>query len=233
MRTVLLALALLGATAVSVVPAADAASATAQCPATDGTNVGVKVSPTGVPVTVSVTDTRTGTAAAVVVTFTDDATGFSLRAASSQPDYVIDATWCVRSSTSTTEPVFGAGTSGTSPAANKKGALQRIHDLTLYTVTTEPPLVVCLDSSVLAVPDATLAGPVNTRDNLATYSSTDGTCTAPSSRVTTLVTATTWDEAQATCIEQGTPGVDALMSERGYPMPVGWWLCLATVSSPV
>lgn len=233
MRRVLLALSLVGATTGFVVPPAGAASATAQCPAVDGANVGVQLSPTGVPATVAVSDTRTGTAAAVVVTFTDDATGFSLRAASSQPDYVIDATWCVRSSTSTTEPVFGTGTSGTSPAANKKGALQRIHDLTLYTVTTEPPLVVCLDSSALAVPDATLAGPVDTRDNLATYSSTDGTCTAPSTRATTLVTATTRDEAQATCVALGTPGVDALMSERGYPMPAGWWLCLATVSSPV
>lgn len=85
------------------------------------------------PTTVSVTDTRTGEMIDVLVTITGST--FSLE--SGDPDLTLeDADWCLKSATLAHD---GTGTSGVSGSTNKKGMVQDISYLVLYSVTTEDP----------------------------------------------------------------------------------------------
>lgn len=224
MRRVLLVLAVVAATTVMAVPAgADPASA--QCPTTDGSHTGVRVTLSDTPVTVSVTDTRTGDLGSVVVTFTDGGTRFRLSAPDGQRLVVADASWCVKAAKGNTSPVVGTGSSGASAASNKKGDLLRIDHLTLFTVDLEPLLVVCLDSSTAGTPDAQPIGAFDTVGNLALFPSTDGTCSGDLLVRKTMVSATTSADADATCLALGAPGVDATMAGYGYPLPDQLWVC--------
>lgn len=85
------------------------------------------------PTTVTVTDTRTGQPIDVLVSV--DGADFWLE--SGDPDLTLeDATWCIKSATQAHD---GTGTSGTSGSTNKKGKVQDISYLVLYSVTTVDP----------------------------------------------------------------------------------------------
>ncbi len=224
MRRVLLVLAVVAATTVMAVPAgADPASA--QCPTTDGSHTGVRVTLSDTPVTVSVTDTRTGDLGSVVVTFTDGGTRFRLSAPDGQRLVVADASWCVKAAKGNTAPLVGTGNRGASPASSKKGELLRIDYVRLFTVDLEPQLVVCLDSSVAGTPDVEPVGPFDTANNLALFPSTDGTCSGESLVRRTMVSATTAGNADATCLALGAPGAEAMLAGHGYPLPDSVWVC--------
>jgi hypothetical protein len=224
MRRVLLVLAVVAATTVMAVPAgADPASA--QCPTTDGTHTGVRVTLSDTPVTVSVTDTRTGDLGSVVVTFTDGGTRFRLTAPDEQRLVVADASWCVKAAKGNTSPVVGTGSSGASAASNKKGELLRIDYVTVFSVDLEPSVVICLDSTTPGVPDAQPVGPFDSTGNLAVFASTDGTCSGENPVRRTMVSATTVSDANTTCLALGAPGVDATLAGYGYPLPDHLWVC--------
>ena len=227
LRRVLLVLAMVTTTtAVTVAPAANADPASAQCPTTDGTNAGVKVALSDIPVTVSVTDTRTAAPVEVVVTFTDDGTRFDL---SGPPDprgyFVDDGSWCVKAAKGNTAPLIGTGAGGASPASNKKGEVLRIDYVTLFTVSVGPRVFVCLNSSTPGAPDAEPVGQFDTKDNLAVFGSTDGTCSGEQAGRETMVIAGTVEDANAKCLAAGEPGVDATLASYGYPLPDDVWVC--------
>ena len=104
------------------------AAATSQC---TGYQTEVKVSADDSPATVTVTDTTTGNPIDVVVTIT----GTTFDVTPVDPAVVLtDASWCVKSSTATNS---GSGTSGASTSLNKKGIVQDISYVVLYSVTSE------------------------------------------------------------------------------------------------
>ena len=212
LRRFLLVLAMVTATMMGAVPAAEADPASAQCPATDGTNAGVKVAVSGTPVTASVTDTRTAELIDVVITFTDEGTRFQLSGPDPQGYVVADASWCVKAAKGNSAPLTGTGTSGASPASNKKSELLRIDNVTLFTVSVEPRAVVCLNSSTPGAPDAQPVGDFDTRGNLAVFGSTDGSCSQEHSVRETMVSAVTIEDASAKCLALGATGVDATWS---------------------
>ena len=227
LRRFLLALGVVATTTVAAVSAADADPASAQCPTTDGTNVGVKVALSDIPVTVSVTDTRTGAPIAVVITFTGDGTRFDLNGPPDPRGYVVaDGSWCVKAAKGNTAPLIGTGASGASPASNKKSELLRIDYVTLFTVGVEPRAFVCLDSSTPGAPDAEPVGSWDAKGNLALFLSTDGTCSGEEQPVReTMVSAGTVEDANAMCRAAGEPGVDATLASYGYPVPEHVWVC--------
>lgn len=136
----LLVAAALVATPLVAAPTAHAAPATAHCTAQAGA---VKVESDLSPATVSVLDTRTGDMVDVVVTIT----GSTFEVTAVDPDVVLtDASWCVKSSTKTNS---GTGTDGASTSTNKKGKVQDISYVLLYSVTSEDPTPVaqCNDAT--------------------------------------------------------------------------------------
>ena len=225
MRRFLLVLAMVTATTVTVVPTANADPAAAQCPTTDGTNTGVTVALSDIPVTVSVTDTGTTAPIEVVITFTDDGTRFDLSGPDPQGYVVADGSWCVKAAKGNTTPLIGTGSSGASPASNKKGELLRIDYVTVYAVSVLPRAVVCLNSSTSGAADAQQVGEFDTRDNLALFGSTDGTCSQENPVRETMVSASTVEDANAKCLALGHPGVDATLASYGYPLPDSLWVC--------
>jgi hypothetical protein len=210
---------------VTVVPAANADPASAQCPTTDGTNTGVKVARSDIPATVSVTDIGTGAPIGVVVTFTDDGTRFDLSGPDPRGYRVADGSWCVKAAKGNTVPLIGTGASGASPASNKKGEVLRIDYVTLFTVSMEPRAFVCLNSSTPGVPDAEPVGDWDTKGNLALFPSTDGTCSGELLVRETMVSAGTVEDANAKCLAVGEPGADATLASYGYPLPDYVWVC--------
>ena len=225
LRRFLLVLAMVTAPAVTMVPAADADPASAQCPSTDGTNSGVKVALSDSPVTVWVTDIRTAAPVEVVITFSDDGTRFDLSGPDPRGYVVADGSWCVKAAKGNTAPLMGTGASGAGPASNKKSELLRIEYVTLYTVSVEPRAVVCLDSSTPGSPDAQPVGDFDTKGNLAVFGSTDGTCREEHPVRETMVSAGTVEDANAKCHALGEPGVDATLASYGYPVPDFLWVC--------
>jgi hypothetical protein len=226
LRRILLALAVVTATTAVTLPASSADPASALCPTTDGTNAGVKVALSDTPVTVSVTDTRTGASKAVVVTFTDGGTRFTLSGPAEPRPYVVDdASWCIKAAKGNTAPLIGTGATGASPASNKKGELLRIDYVTVFTVSVAPGAFVCLNSSTPGAPDAEQVGAWDTKDNLAAWGSTDGTCSGEQAGRETMVTAVTVEDANATCLAAGERGVDATLATYGYPLPDYVWVC--------
>ena len=132
MRPVLRAAVFSAAFVVPLLPFAAMANAdTAHC--TDHTTQ-VKVESDASPATVDVIDTRTGDLVTVVVTITG--TGFTIE--STDPSIeLVDASWCVKSSTNTNS---GSGTSGSSTSTNNQGVVQNISYVVVYAVTSDDPL---------------------------------------------------------------------------------------------
>lgn len=110
---------------------ASAASATTEHCADHQT--ATKVESEDSPATVSVVDTRTGDHVDVVVTISG--TDFVVEAVDPAVE-LVDALWCIKSSTKTND---GAGLSGQSASTNKKGVVQAISYVVLYAVTTKDP----------------------------------------------------------------------------------------------
>lgn len=122
------AIALLAPLFIVLMPNANAA--TDHCA---GHRVEVKVKSDASPATVDVIDTRTGLPLSVVVTIAGK--GFSIEPV--DPAVVLtDANWCVKSSTKTNS---GTGTEGYSTSTNKKGRVQNISYVVIYSVTSEDP----------------------------------------------------------------------------------------------
>jgi hypothetical protein len=224
-RRVLLVLAMVASTTMAAVPAAGADAASAQCPATDGSNAGVKVALSDAPVTISVTDSRTAALVQVVVTFSEGGTRFHLSEPDPQGRVVAGASWCVKAAKGNSSPLLGTGNAGASPASNKKGELLRIDYVTVFSVDLEPSVVICLDSTTPGVPDAQPVGPFDSTGNLAVFASTDGTCSGENPVRRTMVSATTVSDANTTCLALGAPGVDATLAGYGYPLPDHLWVC--------
>jgi hypothetical protein len=229
-RRLLVALVLVAAGAATGVAPAQAAPASLQCPGTDGTDTGVVVPLSSEPATVSVRSTSTGALVPVVVTFVDGGTGFTIASASaSTQDEVLDASWCAKAAKGNTAPVLGTGTNVSGAVVGRKGEALRLDHVTLYSVTTPPLLVVCLDSSLPGTADLSQAGPLGAPDNLAVHDSTDGTCSLPTPVRRTMVGAGSSTEADAACLGLGTPGVAGATSSFGYPVADGFWLCAVAV----
>ena len=123
----------------TVAPAVAAAAATDHC--VDHTTA-AKVNVDDSPATVTVTDTTTGDPIEVVVTIT----GTTFEVTPVDPSItLVDASWCVKSSTGTNS---GTGTEGASTSTNKKGVVQNISYVVLYSVSSEDTTIVpCNQSS--------------------------------------------------------------------------------------
>jgi hypothetical protein len=230
LRRILLATALVAASMTVAVPIASAGPArTQQCPTSDGSDVGVKVSRSDVPVTVAVTDTRTGSAVDVVVTFTDNGTRFALTAPDSETYTVIEASWCVKSATLTTSPLYGTDVVGGTPATNRKGTDQKIGYVTLYSVLTN---AACYEADNDQFVDLRVTMPLGKFGNATYFESNDGTCTTPLKEEITwsVVKASTMSEAESACGALETPSGAQTESLRSFgfsTIPADWWGCFA------
>jgi hypothetical protein len=225
----LLTAALIGGSTALVAPAASAGPATAQCP-----SGGVKVAADASPAAVSVMDSTTAAPVSVVVTITGPT--FEISAATDSATPPLDATWCVKSSTKTTEPSPGTGLTGHSASTNKKGAPQNIGYVVVYSVATFPVITNCYDStSPYENGDLSLLFPLNTPWNGFVFSSLDGTCEGGIWQVLSIVTADDSATADAKCaaiadqIEEGATDttVGRASSDPWYWLdaPADWWLC--------
>lgn len=95
-----------------------------------------KVESTSSPGTVTVVDTRTGQPIQVVVTIS----GTSFTVTPVDPAVtLVDASWCVKSSTNVN---VGKGTTGASTSTNKNGKVQDISYVVLYSVTSKSPVII-------------------------------------------------------------------------------------------
>ena len=101
----------------------------------------------------------------------------------------------------------------------------RIDYVTVYAVSVLPRAVVCLNSSISGAADAQQVGEFDTRDNLALFGSTDGTCSKENPVRETMVSASTVEDANAKCLALEHPGVDATLASYGYPLPDSLWVC--------
>jgi len=120
----------IAAAGLMAIPTSSAWAGTLQCfPSVGGAKVGASAS----PATVSVADSRTGSPVGLIVTIT--ATTFTITPLDSSVT-LTDALWCVKASTKTNS---GSGVSGASTATNKRGVVQDISSVTIYSVTTSPP----------------------------------------------------------------------------------------------
>ena len=148
-RRILLAFSMVAALTAFAVPVANAGPAKTQhCPTFNETGTGVKVSLSDVPVTISVTDTTTTPDTTdVVVTFTDNGTRFTLTSAGSET--FTAASWCVKSSTATTTPLYGTETSGADavdqqeqprPEDRLRHRVQRHHRCTQHNLLRRQPI---------------------------------------------------------------------------------------------
>lgn len=177
---------------------------------------GVKVQAGGSPATVSVTDTSTGGSVSVVVTISG--TSFSLAAGSGSA--LTSASWCVKASTKT---AAGTGTTGTSPATNKRGVPQDISYVVVYGVTTQASWLApqCWAPDPALVPNVTdirYVGPPNTLFNAEAYATTDGSCGGEELYATTLIQAPDAITAGSLCRSTGAVPVGG-----GAFVAQGWW----------
>ena len=178
------------------------------------------------PATVEVTDQTTGSPLQVVVTITGAA--FSIAPVDSSVT-LTDASWCLKASTSTQS---GSGTSGgNATITNKKGVLQDIGYLTVYSVTSQAtwPAPQCWGASNTGEGDLLYVGPVNTVGDGYLMSSTDGSCTGD--RVTEVPVVQAPDGATAAQICRtsgfGPVGTGAYLWQNEYPgAPADAWNCV-------
>lgn len=225
-RRLALAVVLVAASSLTA-PVAFAGNAkTSQCPAMDSASTGVKVALSDLPVTVSMADTRTGATADVAVSFSGGGTTFSLSSPGGAAYGLLDASWCVKSATSTTDPLFGAGLSGGTPSTNKKGSAQRIGYVTLYSVLSNAS---CYRSDQGYV-DLAVAGALGTFDNAQYFTGADGTCQTPLVEPITwsVVHATTFAEARVACAALSTPSLAQAVPLRAFgytEVGADWWGC--------
>ncbi|HSF97711.1 MAG TPA: hypothetical protein VLA55_03370 [Ornithinibacter sp.] len=210
LRRILLVAVMVAASTTMAVPAANAASATSQCPTSNGT-VGTKVRAADSPTMISVTDTRTNTTVSVLVTIASglkDKT-FTITAPTGATYTLVSASWCAKSATATS-PSYGTSLTGFVPAT-KKDTAQGISYVTVYSVTTATPATpgtTCYDDTDSYTNDLLLTGPLGDYGNAYTTSSGDGTCSGTRVQGSlTIVSLPTYDEALAFCAALSTPGV--------------------------
>lgn len=219
-RRMLLAALLVAAPTSLALDVAQAAPASTQCPSTGGTKVLAVDSPS----TVTVTDTRTGTPVDVVVTITG--TTFAITAPTGATYTLETASWCVKSSLTTTDPSAGSGLTGTSPSVNKKGVLQNISYVTVYSVTTTAPIPTCLDGlQTFGVDswDIAVGAPNSTGYDAEYRTSTDGSCTGSASTVydVRIFTVTNAYDLCVNVLHGGIFSISLLYT----PAPAGWTGC--------
>jgi hypothetical protein len=109
----------------------------------------VKIDAGDSPATVDVPDTSGGTIS-VIVTITG--TDIQIEAADPSVD-LTDAQWCIKSSTNTND---GTGATGSSTSMNKKGIVQDVSYVVVYSVTSGPPPQACDSSTTSGGPGVTV-----------------------------------------------------------------------------
>ena len=77
--------------------------------------------------------------------------------------------------------------------------------------------------------DVRLTGALNTVDNLASYTSRDGSCSGSPVRLYTVVTASNFTQADAKCEQLGRIYTNGqLAGNYNYAVPRNWWVCYGT-----
>jgi hypothetical protein len=220
MKRVLLAVAVMAAVVgVGAVQPVSAEPVSQQCVSDD---TSVKVEAEDSPATISVTDTTTNTAVSVVLTITGS--DFAITTPDGATYTLSSASWCVKSSLSTTDPSPGTGLTGSSTSVNKKGVVQDIGYVTLYSVTTTPATT-CYDSTVAVNFDLVLVGLIDTAGNARSVSSTDGSCSGDPLQIGTFVAAADKAEADAKCQAVDRGNAQGALVSFGYNAPSDYWVC--------
>ena len=185
---------------------------------------GVKIKADASPATVTLNNTTTNIPVQVVVAIAG--TTFAITPVDSSVT-LTSASWCLKASTQTQN---GAGATGTSTIANKKGVAQKISFLVVYGVTSSSfvdPVGSCWASPIIPSSDLRYDGPINTRANSVQSVPSDANCAGSTSTQRTVVRAPDVAGARVLC-QQLTGFSDVINSLNGLgyeSAPADFWMC--------